>query len=151
VEKAVVIFVDDPALGPVIAKAAGYVINDRTDHTLARVVNGELVGGVVFEGWNGRSMAMHCAGLKPNWLNRNLLAMAFDYPFRQLLCSKVFLQVSSGNPKALEFVLNLGFKEVARLEDAFVDGDCIIVEMKRDVCRWLNLKPKLIIKGTDHG
>jgi RimJ/RimL family protein N-acetyltransferase len=82
---------------------------------------------------------MHCAGFVPRWMNRNLLGMAFHYPFVQLGCAKVFLQVSTGNTAALKFAAGLGFRHVATLEDAFVDGHCAVLEMKKADCRWLDM------------
>lgn len=128
----------------------GYEIADRaecrfdqtTDHVISRSRDGELLGGVIFRGFTGASIAMHVAGFAPRWINNNMLWIAFDYPFNQLKVSKVVGEIHSRNRRALDFDLKLGFKEEARIADIYPDGDLLIVSMRRDQCRWLKLKPR---------
>lgn len=89
------------------------------------------------------------AGFRPDWANRDMLWVAFDYPFNQLGCKKLFGQVPESNPKALEIDLKLGFKIIAKIDDVFPDGALIVVALDRDDCRWLNLKPRGLRTGKE--
>lgn len=100
--------------------------------------DGQLVAGVVYDHFNGASVAMHVAsdGSK-RWLNRPFLRFCFDYAFMRLKVKKVIGMVPSNNQAALEFDKHLGFVEEARLKDAHPGGDLIFVTMTRAQCRWL--------------
>lgn len=125
-----------------IAGAAGTSFNPIIDQCLAREQDGVLLGGVVYQGYTGASIQMHMAGFARNWANRDMLWVAFDYPFNQLGCGKVFGQVPESNVKALEIDLKLGFKIVAKVEDVFPDGACLVLALAREDCRWLKLRPR---------
>jgi hypothetical protein len=133
---------NDHVHGYAIASASGTSFNPVVDICIGRVVDDKLLGGVLFQNYTGSSIGIHVAGFADHWINRDMLWVCFHYPFVQLGCSKLFGQVPSTNSKALEFNLNLGFKEVARIEDVFPDGDLIVLTMQREKCRWLKLKPR---------
>jgi len=95
----------------------------------------ELVSGVVYENWNGRSIVCHIAiqdRITPSWI-----AAIFDYPFNVCGVDKIIAPVSSGNVKALKLVSKMGFTEEARLKDADTNGDIVFLTMTRDACRYL--------------
>jgi RimJ/RimL family protein N-acetyltransferase len=125
-----------------IAATAGTAFNAYTDVCIAREEDGELWGGVVYTAFTGASMGIHVAGFRPDWINRDMLWVTFNYPFVQLKCGKLIGQVPEANRKALEFDLKLGFIEEARIKDVFPDGDLIVVGMKKEDCRWLGIKPR---------
>lgn len=99
---------------------------------LARVVDREIVGCVGYEGFTGTACMMHMAGTKPGWFNREFLRLAFQYPFDILDLPMVFGRVPSGNTKALEIDLRLGFKELIYIEGAHPDGGLHLLQMKRE-------------------
>lgn len=99
---------------------------------LARVVNGEIVGCVGYEGFTGTACMMHMAGTKPGWFNREFIRLAFRYPFDILGLKMVFGRVPSGNTRALDIDLRLGFKELIYLEGAHPDGGIHLLRMTRD-------------------
>jgi RimJ/RimL family protein N-acetyltransferase len=132
-----VIVTDNFAHARTIAKAAGFHFNPECDIVMAREEDGKLLGGVIFQAYNGASIVIHVAGFAPNWLNRDLLWIAFSYPFDQLKVTKLFTQTPSDNRKALDFNTNLGFKDEARIEGVFRDADLIVRSMRREDCRWL--------------
>lgn len=111
---------------------------------ISRTIDGELAGGVTYAGYTGASIHMHMAGFRPDWGDRDMLWVCFDYPFNQLGCKKVFAQVPETNTKALEIDQRLGFKIVAKIEDVFPDGACYVLALAREDCRWLKLKPRNI-------
>lgn len=99
--------------------------------------DGELVGGVMYEGFNGHNIWMHCAGVGA-WITRDLLRAAFSYPFVQLNVSNVWGWVDASNQKARRLDEHLGFTQQAVLTGAAKDGgDVIIYRMTREECRFL--------------
>lgn len=97
----------------------------------------QLVAGVVFDNYNGRSIAMHVAG-EGKWFDREYARVCFDYAFRQLRVKKILGFVSEGNTRARKFDEHIGFREEARIADAGIDGDLLVYTMTKDECRWLN-------------
>lgn len=138
------IIANDPAHGHEIAQAAGAVFNPEANYCIGRVRDGELLGGVFYEGHNGASIIIHTAGFDPYWLSRDLIWVCFHYPFVQLGVKKLFAHVAETNSQSLEFVQKLGFKKEHRITDVFDDGDLILFGMYREDCRWLSLKPRAI-------
>jgi RimJ/RimL family protein N-acetyltransferase len=138
------IIFDNPIYANRIAEAAGTIYNPFADRSIVRVEGEDLIGGVLYQGYTGASIQIHMAGFAPTWVTRDLMWVVFDYPFRQLGCETLFGQVPEANTKALEIDLKLGFKIVAKIEGVYPDGACIVVAMKRDECRWLNMKPRAL-------
>jgi RimJ/RimL family protein N-acetyltransferase len=120
-----------------IAKAAGCFFNPECDHVISREEDGKLLGGVIFTGYTGASIGIHTASFDPRWINKDMLWITFDYPFNQLGVKKLFGQVPSGNLRALEFDLKLGFIEEARIPEVFPGEDLVVLSMRREDCRWL--------------
>lgn len=133
------ILFDDLDCAKRIAAAAPCVYSPEHDHCIARVKDGQLLGGTIFQGYTGASIEMHVAGFDPHWISKSLIFVTFGYPFLQLGCLKVIGRVAENNKQALEFDLKLGFIEEARIRDVYPEGDLLILTMRRDQCRWLNL------------
>ena len=132
-----------------IADAAGFIFNPAVDQVISVTSEGKLLGGNIYTGYTGASIHIHMAGFAPNWANRDFLWAAFDYPFNQLKCKKVFGQVPETNTRALEIDLKLGFKIVAKIDDVFPDGACLLLAIAREDCRWLKLKPRGLKPGSE--
>jgi RimJ/RimL family protein N-acetyltransferase len=135
---------NNPEHGYAIAEAAGVIFNPEADIVISRLSNGELAGGVLYNGYTRASINMHVAAFSPRWGSRDMLWVCFDYPFNQLGCKKVFGQVPSKNEHALEFNLKLGFKIETLIPDVFPEDDLLVVSMVREDCRWLNIKPRTL-------
>jgi hypothetical protein len=112
--------------------------------SLVRVKHGEVLGGALYDEYNGTSIHMHVEGAVPNWLNRDALWLAFHYPFIQLDVKAIFGRLKSTNHKALEFDKKLGFKEITRISDMLPGADLVILKMLREDCKWLKIKPKTV-------
>jgi hypothetical protein len=123
--------------GERIADASGVTFNPAVDQCIARVRNGELLGGVILNGYTKASINTHMAGFIDNFASREFIQSVFHYCFEQLKVRKVFGQVPSSNTKALQIDLKLGFLPVHRVKDVFEDGDLLVLEMTREDCRWL--------------
>jgi RimJ/RimL family protein N-acetyltransferase len=100
--------------------------------------DGELMGGVTFDGYNGASVCMHVASNgSRRWLTRGFLRVVFLYAFEQLGVRKVIALVPSDNEAALKFDRHVGFVDEAKIADAHPGGDILILSMTRQQCRWI--------------
>jgi RimJ/RimL family protein N-acetyltransferase len=104
--------------------------------------DGALIAGVLYDHFNGASVAMHVAAAGPHWLDRAYLAACFAYPFLQLGVKKVLGLVDSTNAAARRFDEHLGFVIEATIRDAAPHGDLLIYSMTPAQCRY--------IKGLAH-
>jgi len=101
--------------------------------------DGELVAGVLYEGFNGHNCWMH-VGAQPGgkWLNREYLRYCFHYPFVEVGLKRVSGAVDASNLEARRFDEHLGFKQEAVLRGAASDGgDLILYVMRREDCRYV--------------
>ncbi|WP_174549076.1 GNAT family N-acetyltransferase [Roseateles chitosanitabidus] len=124
------------------AHLPGYAVAER-QRAIGLRRDGELVAGVIFEGFNGRNLWMHVAS-KPGrrWLNREYLSACFRYAFVDCGVERVSGYVEASNLDARRFDEALGFKEEARLKGAAQDGgDVILYVMRREDCRYGKVSP----------
>lgn len=127
-----------------IAAAIPRPFNPFADIVISHVTpEGNLMGGVIYEGYTRGCIFMHQAGFDKRWLTGNMLWLVFDYPFNQLKVNKVAGTINSKNEELLDFNRRLGFKEEARIKNAYLDGDLLVLTMDRADCRWLKIKPKV--------
>lgn len=104
----------------------------------------EIIGAIGYDGWSVKMVEMHVAG-EPDtyWLTKNMLKMAFHFPFnvhgREIIASRV----SSSNIAAMRLNEKLGFKEQCRIEGGTQWGDLVIFAMNKSDCKWLNMKDRL--------
>jgi hypothetical protein len=137
--------------GDAIAHAAGIEYKYGVDPIISRVTSeGNLMGGVIYQGYTGKggSIGMHVGAFKPNWVNRDLLWVCFDYPFNQLEVNKIFGLTPATNKVAMDFNYNLGFTYETSVRDVFADGDMVVLSMYRKDCRWLKVKPRTLQPGS---
>tara|TARA_R110000868_G_scaffold69515_2_gene204580 strand:- start:4210 stop:4698 length:489 start_codon:yes stop_codon:yes gene_type:complete len=111
------------------------------------VKDGELVAGVVYNEYNHCNINMHVAAIGRDWLTREYLWTCFDYPFNRCKVRRITGFVEDDNAAALRFDEHLGFKYETRLKDAYIHddrvGDIIVLVMRREDCRWLDVKTKV--------
>ena len=100
--------------------------------------DGEIVAGVIYDGWNKQSIVCHIAATES--LTATFLAKVFDYSFRQLQVHKMIATVSSKNFKSIQLVTHMGFKEEAKIKDAHPSGDIVIFTMTKEDCKFLGEK-----------
>lgn len=98
----------------------------------------QIIAGVIYEHFNGKSIVCHMA--VEGQLTRGFLWTIFDYPFNQLKAEKIILPVASINLNSVKLVLNMGFREEARLLDAHPTGDLVFFTMKKTSCRFLGVR-----------
>jgi RimJ/RimL family protein N-acetyltransferase len=94
----------------------------------------KLVAAVGYNGFQGGCCQMHVA---IEQMNRAFLKAAFHWPFERWGLNAVIGLVTEGNTAALRFDLNLGFREVYRVKDGGRGEDLIVLEMRREDCRFI--------------
>lgn len=123
-----------------IAERARLAIGSEFQALEALHADSRIVGMVAFDSPTPNSICMHVA-LEHPAAARHLIVPAFRAAFIDLDRRIVYGQVLSNNPRALALDLHLGFREVARLRDAWAPGvDKIWLEMRREDCRWLDVR-----------
>ena len=110
--------------------------------------DGQIMGVIGYDGYNRASVQMHSAGVG-NWVSREFIYAAFDYPFRVMGCEVVLGLVSEKNEDALRLNRHAGFVEVARVPDAHPDGALVLMQMRRENCRWLRNRKILGAVGLE--
>jgi hypothetical protein len=107
-----------------------------------------ILAGVWYEGWNGANMNIHVAA-EPSkrWMNREFLWYTFHYPFVECGAKRLTGWVEESNLEARRFDEHIGFKLETRLKDAAPTGDMLVYVMRKEDCRWLNLRPNLKHRG----
>ena len=102
--------------------------------------HGELIAGAIYEGFNGKNMWVHLAGLPGRkWLNREFLKAGFYYPFVLCGVDRLSGYVNASNTDARRFDEHVGFCEEARLKGAAADGgDVIVYVMWKESCRYVD-------------
>jgi RimJ/RimL family protein N-acetyltransferase len=138
---------DDVHAIRLIAQASHIQFVPRLHRCIARYnERDQLMGGVLFTEFRGGSVAIHMAGFNPHWVNRAMIYLAFDYPFKQLQVKKLIGLVPESNVRARNANLKLGFKIEHLITDIYngsVNG-MYIMSMLKDECRWLDMKMPFI-------
>lgn len=131
--------------GFAIAGVIPRIFNPYSDKVISRTnAEGELLGGVIYEGFISNCIFMHQGSFDKGWLSPDMLWTCFHYPFVQLGVGIVCGTIPSSKPELLDFNERLGFKVECKIKGAYTDGDLIIMAMRKDECRWLRIKPKTI-------
>jgi len=110
---------------------------------IGQEIDGQVKAVVAFDNILDKSCMMHTAAIVPNWISKDLLWACFDYPFNILKVKVILATVASTNKEALKLDRHLGFVDKAYIEDAHIDGDLVILAMRRENCRWLDIKTPL--------
>lgn len=110
--------------------------------------NDRLMGGVLFTDFMGGSIQLHVAGFQPNWVNRELLYLTFDYPFVQLKVKKLLALIPEWNYKSRNNALKMGFKIEYKADDIFnhreLPNGMYFMSMRKDECKYLQMPQPLI-------
>lgn len=92
---------------------------------------------VGYDSFIGRACCMHVVIPRPELLTRRIVREAFEFPFIKCDCEAVLGLVDSVNDAALTFDTRLGFREIARIPGAGLEGDLVVLCMQRAQCKWL--------------
>lgn len=108
------------------------------DVGLGLMVEDQIVCGVLYEGFTGRSVMAHIACDGP--MTKKFLWAIFDYPFNQLGVEKIIAPIKESNAAARKLVERLGMREETRLKDTHPEGDLLFYAIRRHECRWIGAK-----------
>lgn len=104
---------------------------------LGAVVDGKLIGGVVYTNYRGCDIEMIAAADSPRWITRAHLDAFFGYPFRQLQCLRVSAITERRNHKARDFIERIGFRLEGSHPRAMDGRTALSYGMVREDCRWI--------------
>jgi RimJ/RimL family protein N-acetyltransferase len=108
---------------------------------IGQLKDDELVAVVGFCNFLPKSCEMHVASKEnSNWVNKDFLWASFDYPFNQLNLNVIIASVEKSNENALRLNQHLGFKVKAEIPDGHLHGDLVIMTMRKEDCKWLNIQ-----------
>ena len=116
---------------------------------IGQEIDGNLVAVVGFNNFMPNACQIHIGAVSEvNWINKDLLWATFDYPFNKLGVRVILGQICANNTDALRLNRHLGFKIVAEIPDAHMDGDLVIMAMRKEDCRYLDIQcPLRKLKG----
>lgn len=100
--------------------------------------DGQLSAVVVWDTFSEVDCAMHVASSGDgHWLSRDVLKMAFGYPFMDLKMRRITALIPAKNSRAIRFNEHLGFKLEGLCPEAMPDDDIQIRGMLRRECRFI--------------
>lgn len=98
----------------------------------------EIQAVAVFDSWTVDACSVHLAIDNPFVIRAGFLAEIANFLFLTGDRKRILGLVPSNNEKAIRLDLHIGFREVARIPDAFAEGvDYIVMRMDKKDCRWL--------------
>jgi hypothetical protein len=110
---------------------------------IGQEIDGEIKAVAGYSAFEGKACNFSLAGDGGNWMNKDFLWAMFDYPFNKLNLKVIIATIAGSNYKSLKLSRNLGFKQIANIADAHQDGDLVIMIMRRENCKWLQIDAKL--------
>lgn len=134
-----VIYGQDERLVPWALKKIGIVAFRPDACAIGLERDGELVAVTVFDNFSDVDCHIHIAsdGTR-RWINRELLARTFWYPFVQLKLKRLTGMVEEDNAAALAFDLHLGFEREGYHPRAGTNGKAMIsLGLLRDRCIYI--------------
>ena len=141
--------IDDPHSIKLIAQACNVQFVPTFHHCIAEYdSNDRLKGGSLFTDYWGGAVAMHVAGFRKSWGSKTIIWLSFQYPFVQLRVKKIIGLVPEWNIISRNNALRIGFKIEHKVDDVFnhqhLDNGMYIMSMRKEDCRWLDMKPPMI-------
>lgn len=133
---------NQPYLREVLARTTHGRYSD-TLMCIGQEQDGEIVAVIGYSNFLPKACEIHVGAIAPNWASKDLLWAAFDYPFNKLGVNVILGQVCADNTEALRLNRHLGFEIVAEIPDAHQYGDLVIMAMKREQCKYLDMQCSL--------
>jgi len=106
---------------------------------IVAIKDGAFVGAMMADSWTHNSVQVHIAVLDPMCFKHKMHYEFSEWVFNTCGIKQMLGIVPANNEKAIKLDKHFGFKEVARLPDAYADGvDYIILRYDRDECKYLS-------------
>jgi hypothetical protein len=127
---------------PWLLERIGYAPTDRFTAIEAVDASGRIRGMIGYDCWTDNACQAHMAVDAPIvW--RSLLRPGFSYPFEELGLGLMLGIIRSDNRASVEMAKALGFRLTHSIQDGAARGvDLLLIEMKREECRWLSPRRK---------
>ena len=130
-------------LGDWLVRMMNYPLPEETV-CIGQEIDGILAAVVGYCTFMPNACQIHVSAVSDaNWINKDFLWAVFDYPFNKLNLKVIIGQVCADNADALRLNRHLGFKVVAEIPDAHMDGDLVIMAMRKEDCRFLDIQAPL--------
>ena len=115
----------------------------QTTQCIGQLKDGNLVAVAGYTNFMPKACEIHIGSVGEHWASKDFIWAVFDYPFNKLGLSVILGQICADNIDALKLNRHLGFKVVAEIPDAHMSGDLVIMAMKKEECRFLNIRCSL--------
>ena len=115
----------------------------ETTQCIGQLKDGNLIAVAGYTNFMPKACEIHIGSVGEHWANKDFIWAVFDYPFNKLGLSVILGQICADNIDALKLNRHLGFKVVAEIPDAHMSGDVVIMAMKKEECRFLNIRCSL--------
>lgn len=117
-------------IAPVFCEDTRGIVALRDDNSIA--------GAIIMDSWAPNSVQVHIGAETPLVFKHGLHKEAANYIFNTAGRNVVIGLTPSNNEKAIKINKHLGFKEIFRVPDAYLDGvDYIVFRMDRHECTYL--------------
>jgi RimJ/RimL family protein N-acetyltransferase len=114
-------------------------IKDFGAHTALGVIRqGKLIGGVVYNNYQGFDISANIAFDSSNWAYPATLRTLFGYPFNQLQVARMTAVIAESNKRSRRICEGLGFK-LEGVHPRGADGNeaALSFGLMREACRFL--------------
>ena len=118
-------------------EALGFHLSDRA-RFIGEQVNGEMIGLVAFDNFNGTNIDIHIAATR---ITRRLLKAAAEYAFNLCGCRRITSLNDSANFQMQPYLERLGFQYEGTIRHGLPDSDLIVYGLIREDCKWVSPKP----------
>ena len=98
----------------------------ETTQCIGQLKDGNLVAVAGYTNFMPKACEIHIGSVGDHWASKDFIWAVFDYPFNKLGLSVILGQICADNTDALKLNRHLGFKVVAEIPDAHMEGDLVI-------------------------
>ena len=96
--------------------------------------SGQIVGGAVFNAWNGANVELSLAGRGS--VSRQAFRDMAEYAFRQIGTRRITMHTKAGNRRLIGQALRNGFALEGFRTRFFPDDDAVALVLLPEHCRW---------------
>lgn len=130
---------DAEVIGPWVCQRTGGVWHSGQGTALGKLIDGNLVAGIIYDNYNEVNLSMHIAA-DDGWADKYFLGVIFQYPFCGLGVRMVTAPICSSNHKCIRLVEHMGFVQEGKLRGATSKGDLLLYVMRKENCKYLRGK-----------
>jgi RimJ/RimL family protein N-acetyltransferase len=106
-------------------------------YALGIEADGQIMGGVVINNYNGANATCHIAVDRYTRLLPELVFHSCNYAFNHCGLKRLTGMVPTNEPQIIAFDKHLGFEEEFVMKDGAPGADMMVLVMRPETCRWL--------------